>query len=110
MVITHGTVSQWELSEMRIAHNTNAANSRENSIEFWKIAVVFIMSTAISTYGEMLLLKNDVIIAIGILAIVYFLGSLRLVPWKTPVKKAVSIGLFSGIVINIILWKYGIFI
>ena len=75
--------------------------------DLWKIITVFILSTVGTAYGELILLKVETLVAIGLLALVYFIGSLRFVPWRTPLRKAFTIGLFAGLLLTIILWKFG---
>ena len=93
---------------MGVIEKEDPPTSQGRSTELWKIVTVFILSTVGSAYGEMLLWKNEIIIAIGIIALVYTLGSLRFMPWKTPLRKALSIGIFVGLFITIILWRFGI--
>jgi hypothetical protein len=88
--------------------NEDPPTNRGKSTEFWKIITVFILSAVSSGYGEMVLWKSETVIAIGILALVYALGGFRFMPWKTPLRKALSIGIFVGLFITIILWKFGI--
>ena len=73
------------------------------------MSIVFTSSTIISAFLEVAFWKTDAIIAIGILALIYFLGSLRFVPWKTPIKRAFSIGVLFGVFLgSFIALKFGI--
>jgi hypothetical protein len=93
---------------MGVIENEDPPTNQGRSTKLWKIITVFILSTVGSAYGEMVLWKNETIIAIGILVFIYALGSLRFMPWKTPLRKALSIGIFVGLLSTVILWKFGI--
>jgi hypothetical protein len=95
------------LLEMVIAQN--ASKSPAARTKLWKISIVFVFSTIIFAFLEMLFWKIDVIIAIGILALIYFLGSLRFVPWKTSIKRAFSIGVLFGLFLgSFVALKFGV--
>lgn len=38
----------------------------------------------------------------------YLMGTFRLAPWRTPLRKAIAIGLFVGIALPMIEWLYNI--
>jgi hypothetical protein len=68
-------------------------------------AVVTSVGTA---YGEMVLWKYEGLVAVGILALVYILASLRFFPWKTPLRKAFTVGVLVGITVTVVFWRFGI--
>jgi hypothetical protein len=76
--------------------------------DWWKIITVFILSAIGSALVEVVLLKVEPLVAIGLLALTYFLLSLRFVPWKTPLRKGFSIGLGIGVRLPVILWRFGV--
>jgi len=61
-----------------------------------------------TAFGEMVLWKYEGLVAVGMLALVYFLASLRFFPWKTPLRKAFSVGVLVGISVTVVFWRFGI--
>jgi hypothetical protein len=74
----------------------------------WSIALVFLVTSVSMAYGEMLLWGYEGLVAVGILAFVYILASLRFFPWKTPLRKAFSVGVLVGISVTVVFWRFGI--
>ena len=67
--------------------------------------IVFIASGAIVT-AVMQIAWRDWTVFAGGWAALYFMGGVRGFPWRTPLRKAFSIGVFVGTVLPTILWIY----
>ena len=88
--------------------NDRIQGQESRSTEWWKVLLVFALATIGSVGGEMILFQYEFLIALGILALVYFLASLRFFPWKTPLREAFSIGIGVGMLIALVFLKFGI--
>lgn len=88
--------------------NDQIQGQGSRSTEWWKVLLVFALATIGAAGCETILFRYEVLIALGILVLVYFLGSLRFLPWKTPLRKAFSIGIGVGMLITLVFWKFGI--
>jgi hypothetical protein len=71
------------------------------------LPVVFILSLAASICIEMLLWRTELLLAIFVPFVIYMLASLRFVPWRTPMRKAFSLGILSGMFVPLILYAFG---
>jgi hypothetical protein len=58
-------------------------------------AVSAVISTAVMGF----LWKEQTFFA-GVIVALYIMGGVRGFPWKTPIRKAISIGIFVGIVVS----------
>jgi hypothetical protein len=54
-----------------------------------------------------LLWKEQPFIA-GVALMFYIVGGVRFIPWKTPVRRAIAIGIFFGIVISSAMFYWGL--
>jgi hypothetical protein len=74
-----------------------------------RLSAVFIFSAAGAICLEILVWRAEPLLAFLLLLVIYFLGCLRFLPWRTPMRKALSAGILLGLFISIIFFKFGIF-
>jgi len=63
-------------------------------------------SAIISTAAMGLLWKEQPFFAAAAVAL-YIMGGVRFVPWKSPIRKAIAIGIFVGIVASSAMFYWG---
>lgn len=80
-------------------------NSRNG---FALCGLVIGLSTVGFVLSEAWLLRVEPLVAIAVLVSVYFLAAIRIFPWRTPFRKAFSIGILLGTIVVLGLWKYGL--
>jgi hypothetical protein len=66
------------------------------------------VSAVISTAAMGLLWKEQPFFAAAAVAL-YIMGGVRFFPWKTPIRKAVAIGVFVGIVVSSAMFCWAFF-
>jgi hypothetical protein len=67
--------------------------------------IVFIASAAIVTSVMQVAWRDWTVFAFGWAAL-YFMGGMRGFPWRTPLRKAFSIGVFVGTALPTIVWIF----
>jgi len=75
----------------------NQASS--GSSDPWRIALTGAVSAMIST-GVMGYLWKEQTFFAAVGVALYIMGGVRAFPWKTPLRKAISIGIFVGVVVS----------
>lgn len=78
--------------------------------EFALPAVVFILSVGATIAIEVVAWKNDWLLALALPVLLYALAEFRILPWKTPFRKAFSLGICVGMVVLFIIWAFEIHI
>jgi ABC-type Mn2+/Zn2+ transport system permease subunit len=63
-------------------------------------------SAVISAAAMGVLWKEQPFFAFAAVAF-YFMGGIRFVPWKTPIRKAIAIGIFAGILVSSAMFYWG---
>ncbi|MDN3273630.1 hypothetical protein QWJ07_05195 [Frankia sp. RB7] len=86
----------------------NAATTPSSGRKIAFLSLVFVVSTGTATLIELLLWRSESLLAFVVPAVVYTLGSIRLLPWKTPVRKVFSFGILLGMFVPLISYTFGL--
>jgi hypothetical protein len=73
----------------------------------WRVVSIAIASALISAIAMSVLWKQFAFFAFVGVAF-YFMGAVRGFPWRSPVRKAFSIGVFIGIVLSTALFYWNL--
>jgi hypothetical protein len=82
-----------------------SSHERQSTGQVVSCFIVFIASAAIVTAVMQIAWRDWTVFAFGWAAL-YFMGGVRGFPWRTPLRKAFSIGVFVGTVLPTIVWIY----
>jgi hypothetical protein len=91
--------------EMQQKQMAPSGDDRRSMGQVVSCSIVFIASAAIVTAVMQIAWRDWTVFAFGWVAL-YFMGGVRGFPWKTPLRKAFSIGVFVGTVLPTIVWIY----
>jgi hypothetical protein len=91
--------------EMQQKQMAPSDHDRQSMGQVVSCFIVFIASAAIVTAVMQIAWRDWTVFAFGWAAL-YFMGGVRGFPWKTPLRKAFSIGVFVGTVLPTIVWIY----
>jgi hypothetical protein len=74
---------------------------------FTRLSLAFLFSAAVGTSIEILLWRSESLMSFILPFVIYTLGSLRYLPWRTPMRKAFSLGALLGMFTPLILYTFG---
>ena len=88
---------------MKLATNITSLNPRTVA---W-VSLVFAIALVVATAIEIVLWRSETLLSFVVPFIIYTLVSLRLLPWRTPTRRAFSTGLPLGMFTPLILYWFG---
>jgi Na+/proline symporter len=75
-------------------------------MNWFLLGILFFGSTSITTLAEMFIWKYESSVALILMAVTYFLGCWRILPWKSANQKAATSGVLIGLLLTLVFWKF----
>jgi hypothetical protein len=88
---------------MKLAANITGLDPR---MVAW-VSLAFAIALVVATAIEIVLWRSETLLAFIVPFTIYTLVSLRLLPWRTPTRRAFSTGLLLGMFTPLILYWFG---
>jgi hypothetical protein len=102
-----GPVGRNRLVGLKVERTMELSPQNPDARILARLVLVFVFSTAVATGVEILLWRWETLLSFIVPFVIYILGSLRFLPWKTPVRKAISGGILLGMFTPLVLYTFG---